>query len=100
MMRKAPRPLPAAHTAALDALAQQGPNAGYAAFDAAMIQQLAAPEGAGAPFWNELAQRYHAAAKLLSEAGLRAAAEDRAKSAEAVAKAISEAPAAPPPAGK
>src|SRR6185369_8848822 len=68
MMRKAPRALPGAHTAALDAIVEKrGPLAGMAAFDAAVIHQLSAPEGAGAAYWNEVAQRYHAAATLLTD---------------------------------
>src|SRR6185437_6102603 len=62
MMRKAPRALPPAHTEALDAVAAQvpaGPYAGMAAFDAAMIRQLAAPEGADAGYWNNVATRFH-----------------------------------------
>jgi hypothetical protein len=101
MMRKAPRALPAPHTAGLDFVASQNPrgaHAGLAAFDAAVIHQLGAPEGANAAYWNEVAQRYHSAATLLTDPAQRAAAEDRAKAAEAVARAVGEAPAAAPPA--
>jgi hypothetical protein len=95
MMRKAPRPLPPAHSAALDAVAAQTPKSAYgglAAFDAALIQQVASPEGAGAPYWTDVAARFHAAAGLLADPAQRAVAEDRAKAAEAIAHAIAEAP--------
>src|SRR5262249_49745278 len=103
MMRKAPRALPPAHTAALDAVAAQSPQspyAGMAALDAALLHQLGAPEGAGAPYWNDVAQRFHAAAGLLADPAQRALADDRAKSAEAVARAVAEGAAPPKPAGK
>jgi len=91
MMRKAPRALPPAQSAALDAVAAQSPqnpNAGLAAFDAAFIHQLASPEGAGATYWDDVATRFHAAARLLTEPAHRALAEDRAKAAEAVARVV------------
>src|SRR5262249_26333297 len=103
MMLKAPRPLPHAQTAALDAVAAQGgPFAGIAAYDAALLHQLAPPDGAGAPYWNDVAARFHAAAGILAAPAQRAGAEDRAKAAEAVAHAVAEAPASVPakPAGK
>ncbi len=105
MMRKAPRALPTAHTEALDAVGTQvppGPFAGMATFDAALIRQLAAPEGADAGYWNNVATRFRAAAALLTDPAQRAVAEDRARSAEEVARAIVEAPgaAAAKPAGK
>ena len=91
MMRKAPSVLKAPATAALAAIAKAGSrHAGAAAFDAAIVQQLAAPEGAGADYWTEVAGRFKAAAALLSDPGERATAEDRAKAAEALAKAIAE----------
>jgi hypothetical protein len=102
MMRKAPRALPPAQSAALDAVAAQtprGPDAGLAAFDAAFIHQIASPEGAGAAYWNDVAARFHAAATLLSEPAQRSLAEDRAKAAEAVAHAVGEG-AVTKPAGK
>jgi hypothetical protein len=93
MMRKAPRALPAPHTAALDAMVAQTPRsplAGLAAYDAALLHQLAFPEGAGAPYWNDVAQRFHAAAGLLTDPAQRALAEDHAKAAEALAHAVAE----------
>jgi hypothetical protein len=98
MMRKAPRALPEPRTGALDVLAAQGPGgryAGLAAFDAALLHQLAAPEGAGAPYWNDVAKRFEAAAALLADPTQRAAADERAKAAAAVARAVVEGAAAP-----
>ncbi len=94
MMRKAPRSLPAASTSALDAVAGQGgPSAGMAAFDAAVLHQLAAPEGAAPSYWSDVAQRFHAAAAKLTDPAQRVVAEDRARAAEDVAKAVAPAPA-------
>jgi hypothetical protein len=91
MMRKAPSVLKSPETAALDAIAKAGNrNAGAAAFNAAVVHQLAAPEGAGAAYWSEVATRFKAAASLLSNPVERAAAEDRARAAEALAKAIAD----------
>jgi hypothetical protein len=96
MMRKAPRALPPAHAAALDAVANaatsKSPNAGIAALDAALIHQLAAPEGAGAPYWQDVTRRFDAAAKLLTDPALRAIAEDRARAAEGIVRAITDPP--------
>ncbi len=105
MMRKAPRSLPRAQSAALDALAAAGVHgryAGFAAFDAALLHQLASPEGAGPAYWTDVAERFHAAAALLANPAQRALADDRAKAAEAVAHAVAEGsgPAAPKPATK
>ncbi|APR80956.1 Hypothetical protein A7982_06303 [Minicystis rosea] len=101
MMRKTPRALGSAQTAALDVVAHQSPAgrlAGAAAFDAAVVHQLAAPEGADAAYWHDVAERYKAAAALLTDAAQRAVADDRAKAAEALAKAVAEG--APKPAQK
>ena len=91
MMRKAPRALPAPRTTALDAIAAQtppSPGAGFAAFDAALLHQLGSPEGSGASYWSDVAQRFHAAAAQLTVPAQRAVAEDRAKAAEDVARAV------------
>jgi hypothetical protein len=93
MMRKAPHTFTAIETRALDVLAQQTPPgrlAGLSSFDAAMVRQLAAPENAGADYWNDVARRYHTAAGLLTEPAQRAAAEERAKVSEALARAVAE----------
>lgn len=63
------------------------PHAGVAAFDAAMIKQLAAPQGADAAYWRDVAARYREAKALLSGAEAQAA-EERARAAEETAKAI------------
>lgn len=91
MMRRAPRALSEPKTDALDFLAKQSPPgrlAGAAAFDAAVVEQLAAPEGADAAYWTRVAARFKAAAALLTDPAARAAAEDRGKAAEALAKAV------------
>jgi hypothetical protein len=89
MFRKAPRVFTSPNVAALDLLAKQGGRfAGEAAFDAAVAVQLGAPENADAAFWNGLAARYRDAAGKLSDRAQRAAAEDRAKAAEALAQAV------------
>ncbi|MFT3768531.1 MAG: hypothetical protein QM820_24050 [Minicystis sp.] len=93
MMRKTPRALGSAQTAALDFIAKQSPAgrwAGAAAFDAAVVHQLAAPEGADAAYWSNVAERYKQAAALLTDPAQRAAADDRAKAAEALSKAVGE----------
>jgi hypothetical protein len=92
MVRNAPVPmLGMGQVGDLDAIArapQKGPLAGPAAFDAALIKQITAPAGANAAFFLDVAARYREAAKLLGDPAQRALAEDRAKAAEATAKAI------------
>jgi hypothetical protein len=92
MMRKAPLAVSSmGKVAALDFIAQQtppGPNAGAAAFNAAMIRQITAPQGADAALWREVAQRFRQAASLLSAPALRADAESRAKAADQLAAAL------------
>lgn len=99
MMRKTTRAFSASPSVgALDYLAQQappGPLSGMAAFDAAMVQQLAAPEGANAAYWSDVAGRFRAAAARLGDPAHKAASEDRAKAADAIAKAIGEPSPAP-----
>ncbi len=92
MMRKAPRPFDAmGKVDALDYVAEAkevGALSGMAAFDAAFIKQIAAPEGASAAYWNEVAARFEKAASLLSEPSQRATASDFAKAASELAAAI------------
>lgn len=89
MFRKAPRVFTSPQVAALDLLAKQGGRfAGEAAFDAALALSLGAPENADAAFWSGLAARYRDAAGKLGDRAQRAVAEDRAKSAEALAQAV------------
>lgn len=98
MMRKAPHPLTPGQTDALDFLARQTPasaSAGLAAFDAALIHQLTTPETTGEAYWRDLAQRFHAAAALLTDPRQRALALERAQAAEATARAVIAIPAAP-----
>jgi hypothetical protein len=92
MMRKAPLALSSiGKVGALDFIAQEkppGPNAGIAAFDAAILRQITAPEGASASYFREVAERFRLAASLLTAPAERALAEDRAKAAEQLAAAI------------
>lgn len=88
MMRKAPRALSLGQVGALDALAKKGgKHAALAAFDAAMVREIAAPEGADVAYWRDVAKRFQAAAGLLTDPAQRAAAADRGKAAEAIAEA-------------
>ncbi len=81
MMRKAPLSLSSmGKVAALDHLAQKappGPEAGLAAFDAAVIKQITAPQGADKATWNEVAARFQTAASLLTDPAHKALAEER-----------------------
>ncbi|MBI5535182.1 MAG: hypothetical protein HY898_20815 [Deltaproteobacteria bacterium] len=76
--------------AALDAIAAAqpgGPFSGLAALDAAMIQQVSPPDKLDAAFWTSLAHRYRSAAGMLTDPELKKAAEQRARSADEIAKA-------------
>jgi len=92
MMRKAPLAVSSmGKVAALDFIAQQtppGPNAGTAAFNAAMIRQITAPQGADAALWREVAQRFRQAASLLSAPAQQKDASIRAQAADQLAAAI------------
>jgi len=92
MMRKAPRPFDAmGKVAALDYEAEDkaaNALAGMAAFDAALIKQIAAPEGATAAYWNDVSARFQKAAALLVAPEQRAVANDYAKAAAELASAV------------
>jgi hypothetical protein len=92
LMHKAPLQLTAiGKIQGLDFVAQQTPpgqDAAFAAFDAALIHQLAAPEGSGAAYWKDIADRFHRAASLLTDPARKAEAEERAKSASELAAAV------------
>lgn len=90
MMRKAPlKEIGMGQVGALDALARaKGQSAGAAAFDAALIKQIAAPQSAKAEYWKDVAARFRNAASLLPAGAPRTTAEDRAKAADEVAAAI------------
>ncbi|MFO0660678.1 MAG: hypothetical protein U0165_12730 [Polyangiaceae bacterium] len=77
-------------TEACDVLAQQqtGAVAAMVKFNAARIRDIAAPVDAKAAYWKDVASRYRAAAAVLSDAKHKAAAEDFAKAADAVADSI------------
>ncbi|MEO5730844.1 MAG: hypothetical protein ABI134_18325 [Byssovorax sp.] len=92
MMRKAPLQLTGiGKVQGLDHVAQQspaGPDAAFAAFDAALIHQLAAPEAAGSAYWKEVSDRFRRAASLLTDPARKADAEARAKAASDLAAAV------------
>ncbi len=87
MMLKSPLGMNAlGQRAALDALvAEAGPLSGAAAFDAAYIMEIAAPERADGLFFKSLAKRYQEAAAMLGDAKQKAEAEERARAALAIA---------------
>lgn len=87
MMLKSPLGMNAlGQRAALDALtAEAVTTSGAAAFNAAYLMEITAPERADGVFFKSLAKRYHHAAELLTDATQKAEAEARAKSVEAIA---------------
>jgi hypothetical protein len=94
LMRRAPHPLAPGRIDALDAIRTATPRpkyAGIAAFDAALVEQLTAAEAAPPAFWREVAERYRSASALLTDPAQRAAADDRAKAADAIARAVEDA---------
>ena len=86
MMLKSPLGMNAhGQRAALDALAAEAtPFSGAAAFDAAYLMEITAPEKADALFFKSLAKRYAAAADLLTDPTQKSEAQERAKAAEAI----------------
>ncbi len=92
MMRKAPLQLTSiGKVKGLDFVSQQsgaGQDAAFAAFDAALIHQLAAPEGSGAAYWKDVADRYRRAASMLADPARKAEADERAKAAAELAAAL------------
>ncbi|WP_437735641.1 hypothetical protein [Sorangium sp. So ce1335] len=90
MMRRAPLAgLGLGDLAALDWVARAkpaSPHAGIAAYDAALIKQIAAPQGADASYWADVAARFREAQALLT-GPLAQAAEERARAADEVARA-------------
>ncbi|WP_437837310.1 hypothetical protein [Sorangium sp. So ce1153] len=89
MMRRAPLAgLGLGDVAALDWVARAkpaSPYAGIAAYDAALIKQIAAPQGADARYWSDVAARFREAQALLT-GPLAQAAEERARAADEVAR--------------
>src|SRR5262249_15434563 len=63
-------------------------NAALAAFDAAYVMQIVAPEGADAAYWSKVAERYRDAAARLTDSNQRALAADHAAAAEQTAKTL------------
>lgn len=73
---------------ALDAVAKKGgAYAGAAAYDAALLREVAPPEGAGKKYFDDLAAQYRRAEKQLGAAPEAKLAADRAKHAEEIAAA-------------
>ncbi|MDB4945168.1 MAG: hypothetical protein JWP97_4702, partial [Labilithrix sp.] len=87
-MMRAPTPsaLELHHTEALDALvAEGGPYAGWAAFDAAHLRSLAVPEGSAAgPHLRDVAARFRRAESLLAEDARKQTAHRRAEEIDAI----------------
>lgn len=74
---------------ALDALAASGSELGpLAAFDAALVKQVAPPAEASASYWTDVAKRWSDAAARIGDPTLRAYAADHAEAATATAKSI------------
>lgn len=93
MMRaSSPAELGLQHTAALDALvAEGGPLAGMAAYDAAHLRALSPPDGAGAaPYLKDVAARFRKAESLLAEPAQKKAAAQRAAEIDAIVAATSK----------
>jgi hypothetical protein len=90
MIREAPRAaLGLGNVAALDAVAaEKGRFAGVAAFDAAVVRQIATPANASADAWRDVARRFRVAEGLLQDPAQRGVAADRARAAEETAKSI------------
>jgi len=88
MMRAAtPAELELRHVGALDALTKsEGPMAGPAAFDAALLLATAPPSGKeGPPHFQKVAERFQDAARRLTDPALAHQAEERAKEAASTA---------------
>jgi len=92
MMRQAPLQLTSiGKVKGLDFVSLQagaGQGAAFAAYDAALIHQLAAPEGSNAAYWKDVADRFRRAASMLTDPARKAEAEERAKSAGELAAAV------------
>jgi hypothetical protein len=88
MMRKpTPEGLGIGDLAALDAVvAGGGPNAGYAAFDAAWIARVGSPRASGRARWQDVAARFRKAEALLTGAD-KTRATDAAREADEIAAA-------------
>jgi len=75
---------------ALEVVANEaGSLAPLAAFDAALLRELAAPQAAPAAYFRDVATRWRKAARMAKEAGARSVAEDRANAMDAIAAELS-----------
>ncbi|MFC1641508.1 hypothetical protein ACFL5O_02290, partial [Myxococcota bacterium] len=89
MMLQGPMPQGIGNVSELDALAGSKDGAsGWAAFNAAMIRELAPPTERNPAFFEDLAVRYNKAAQLLPARAAQALARDRARGALATAAAL------------
>lgn len=95
MAAQSPSALGLGNTDALDGLTSTPDAArvaGMAAFDAAHLRSLSAPDGAAAgPWFADVAARFEKAATLLEDPALKTRAKERAASADATAKAVGQA---------
>jgi hypothetical protein len=86
MKAKGAQPARFGDVRALDSIANgSGALAGQAAFDAALLREIAAPPGAPAAYFKDAANRWRKAARLAKDDQARATAEDRAAAMDAIA---------------
>ena len=64
--------------------------AGHAAFDAALLRELAAPQGAPPAYFRDVAGKWRKAARLIQDDKAKAFAEDRASAMDALAQNIAQ----------
>jgi hypothetical protein len=90
MMLRAPSvSLGVSDVAALDKVAASpSPLAPLAAFDAAILLSVSPPESADATYWKGVARRFHEASGRLTDPALKSRADNEAKQAEEIAKAL------------
>jgi hypothetical protein len=89
MMLQGPAPEGVGDVSELDALTRaQGPFAGTAAYDAALILELVPPRSSDAKYFRDIASRYDRAALLLRNPAQKKLARERAKAARATANSM------------
>lgn len=76
---------------ALEVIANEsGKLAGHAAFDAALLRELAAPQGAPPAYFRDVAGKWRKAARLVQDDKAKAFAEDRASAMDSLAQNIAQ----------
>jgi hypothetical protein len=76
---------------ALEVIANEsGKLAGHAAFDAALLRELAAPQGAPAAYFRDVAGKWRKAERLVQDDKAKAFANDRAQAMDALAQNIAQ----------